>query len=382
MQNKYNIKDYGLEGAVEYHYGQFPPKSLDYEKLINPLGSAASAIAKYDAALNNLHNKQLLLAPLKNKEAVISSRIEGTVATLDELLTFDAYISDKDDTKEQQIYRNEIIEVHAYTRAISHAFKRMSEGLPISSRLIREAHDRMLFLGRGADKQPGKFKLEQNFIADKTQKKILFVPISADKLEDGVKNLENYINDPVPNPLLATAISHAEFEALHPFKDGNGRIGRMLITLTMWDKHLIEGPYFYISGYFENHREEYIERLRRISSNGEWTEWCIFFLEALANQANENIETTQKVSSLYDKMKERFREALASQWLFHALDFVFERPVFSTTQFKLRSGIPNQTASRFTKALAENGLLKVVIPGAGRRPTLYSFEPLLEIVRG
>ena len=374
------IEGYSTAGATSYHYGRFPPKHLDYELIHGPLSTASAAIARYDATLNSLHNKELLLAPLQGQEAVISSRLEGTIATLDEVLRYEA---EGEDEGERIRYsaRAEVLEVWAYKRALEYAQKMMWEGLPICGRLIRETHGRMLFLGRGANKQPGHFKSEQNFVVDKSKRKILFIPIDPLSLDEAFLNLENYMNDETIDPLLQTAIAHVEFEAIHPFKDGNGRIGRMLIPLSLWSKKIISVPHFYVSGHLETQRDDYIDRLRDVSANDRWTEWCTFFLSALEQIANDNLDTAHRIGDLYEEMKEVFPAILGSQWSIRALDYVFEQPVFKNSAFTRRSGIPNQTAARLTKKLADEGILETVIPAAGRRSAMYAFEPLLEIVR-
>ena len=180
------------------------------------------------------------------------------------------------------------------------------------------------------------------------------------------------------------ARSHAlfeEFESLHPFNDGNGRIGRILITLMLWKLGLISRPYFYISGYLEKRKDDYIARMRSVSANGDWTSWCIFFLEAVRGQAEMNLIKSEEIVNLYEEMKETFRKLLSSQWSITALDFIFTNPVFRSNTFTNRSGIPLQTAHRFRRILQEAELLSTVRPPSGRRPGLYAFEPLLRIVR-
>lgn len=371
------LNGYRLDGAIRYHYGQFPPQHLDFARLMKPLGSTAAALARYDALLRNLHNKDLLLAPLRRQEAVISSRIEGTVATLDEVLKFEA----EKENEHQHHVRHEIIEVHSYSRALTHAQNLMNGGLPICRRLIEQTHGKLLFLGRGADKQPGQFKRDQNYIVDKTHKEVLFVPISAEKLDDGISVFEKFLHDEEVEPLIQTALSHAEFEALHPFKDGNGRMGRMLVTLFLWSRGLISDPHFYISAAIEDRKEEYIDRLRSVSADGQWTEWCIFFFQIIEAQAKSNVEIAEKIDALYSEMKEKFREVLASQWSIKALDFIFGTPVFRNSTFTAKAGIPRQTAARFSRLLSDAGLLRIWVEPAGSRPSLLAFEPLLEIVR-
>jgi len=371
-----SLESFNFDDAVRYHRGDFPPMTLNHEKLLKPFGEARAALAGYNALLQQSQNKDLLLGPLSRQEAVVSSRIEGTIATLDEVLQFEA-----DGDEKSEVYRQEVLEVYSYHRAMRHAQRLIDDGLPICSRLIRETHSKLLFLGRGADKQPGNFKTETNYIVDRTRKKILFIPIEPHELEDGIAKLEKYIHNDEVEPLLQTAISHVEFEALHPFKDGNGRVGRMLITLSLWSKGLIREPHFYVSSEIEARREEYIERLRLVSSNKEWTEWCVFFFEIIAAQAQNNIIVAEKIIALYAEMKETFRQILASQWTNKTLDYIFAKPVFKNSSFTKEAGIPAPTAARFTKLLADRGLLRTWEPASGRRPALFAFEPLLEIVR-
>jgi Fic family protein len=155
----------------------------------------------------------------------------------------------------------------------------------------------------------------------------------------------------------------------------------MLITLMLWNKKLISSPHLYVSGSIEQNRDEYIDRLRAVSSNGEWTEWCEFFFRVIERQAEENTEIANNIRNLYEDMKDRFREITASQWSINALDFVFSRPIFRNSVFTSQSGIPRQTAHRISSALASSGLLAVSQPASGRRSSLYVFEPLLGITR-
>lgn len=369
---------FDLSEAVLYHAGAFPPATLDFGRLMLPLSRAATAIAKYDSGLRSLPNSEILLAPLRRQEAVISSRIEGTVATLDEVLLYEA---GSDGAEENQLARHEIREVFSYTRALNYAQRLIADGLPISSRLIREAHSRLLFFGRGADKQPGTFKREQNYIVDRARRKVLFVPIAPELLEEGIANLERFIHREDYEPLIQTALAHLEFESLHPFKDGNGRVGRMLITLMLWDKEIISHPHFYISGHLERHKDEYIDRMRQASGEGRWTEWVLFFLNSIEAEANENLAKAQRIFALYEEMKNVFRARLASQWSINALDFIFANPVFRNSKFTSASGIPRPTAARFTRLLTDCGLLSTITQASGRRAALLSFEPLLDLVR-
>lgn len=367
-----------FSNAVDYHYDRFPPQTLDYNRLMASLLSATDALARYDQMLKNLHNSEILLAPLRNQEAIISSRMEGTISTLDEILQYEADFAENEMPSE---VRSDIIETVLYQRALKNAQRAMKEGYPLSKSLIKTLHQQLLSSGRGATKSPGQFKNEQNYLADRNKKTILFVPISPEKLEQGLDNLFEYINHN-PTPILPkTAITHLEFEALHPFQDGNGRIGRMLITLMLWRAGAISEPHFYISGYFEEHKEEYLALMRQVSENGDWVAWCEFFLQAIANQAHYNLTIAQNISDLYEKMKPIFSETLSSKWAMTVLDFVFTYPVFRGNQLSEKTEISPASANRFVRTLHDKGILMLKEESAGRKSALYSFEPMMNLVR-
>lgn len=376
---RYSLENYSFDNAVEYHYGRFPPQELDYSRLVHPLSAATEALARYDQMLQSLHNSEILLTSLRGQEAVVSSRMEGTISTLDEVLQIEA--DAEDDEVASGKARSEAIEVYLYSSALKRAQMSLEQGQPISEFLIRQTHRHLLSFGRGAYKTPGIYKTDQNYIGDDRRKEVNFVPITPQQLEPAMQNLVTFMVDDSLLPLIKTSISHVEFEALHPFNDGNGRIGRMLITLLLWKCGVISRPHFYISGYLEEMKGEYIERMRQVSLNNDWTGWVEFFLIALAEQARRNLDTTQRISGLYEEMKPVFREALASQWATNAQDFIFTQPIFRNNRFTGRSGIPKQTAARFTRALLDRGLLVELEASSGRRAALYAFEPLIALVR-
>ena len=190
-----------------------------------------------------------------------------------------------------------------------------------------------------------------------------------------------YIRDPSHLSLVKIALSHIEFEALHPFKDGNGRIGRMLITLLMWTSDVISAPHFYISSHLEEQKDVYIDTMRKVSENGDWTNWVIFFLNAVEKQAVRNLTITENIHGLYEEMKSEFQAVLSSKWSVNALDFMFTNPIFRNNKFTSSSGIPAATAARFTRVLADQDLLVKVEEPSGRKPALYRFEPLMQLVR-
>lgn len=368
------------QDAVNYHYGEFPPHNLKLDKVISSLLKATEALARYDQVLKSLHNTELFLAPLRNQEAVISSRMEGTISTLDEILQYEADFDESSEENPEKV-RSEIYETVLYQRALRNAQRAIQDGYPLSQHLVKTIHQQLLSFGRGAEKSPGQYKTEQNYLADRIKQKVLFIPISPEKLIDGMENLFDYLkesNDPV---LIRTALMHLEFEALHPFKDGNGRIGRMLIPLYLWHTRTITEPHFYISGYMEENKDLYIDTMRKVSSNGNWEEWCDFFFKAVEKQALRNIQVAESIKQLYEDMKPVLADALSSKWSVNALDFIFTNPVFRNNRFTSSSGIPQQTASRFTRLLLDRGIIRTVEEASGRRSALYAFEPLLRLVR-
>lgn len=373
------LEELNFSKAVKYHYGGFPPEQLDYGSLLKPLAKATNAIARFDQILKTLHNSEILLAPLRNQEAVISSRMEGTISTIDEILRYEADAANGEESPES--VRSDVIETLLYQRALKAGQQALEEGRPFSEWLVRALHDALLLLGRGADKNPGQYKTTQNYLVDKTKRNVLFIPIKPEMLIDGLGKLFQYLDQSEEQILLKTAVSHVEFEALHPFDDGNGRVGRMLITLLLWEAGEISSPHFYISGYLEEHKDEYIDTMRNVSARSEWTHWCVFFLKALEEQAYRNLKAAESIRDLYEDFKVRFAEILSSKWSVQALDFVFASPIFRTNRFISETDVSAPTARRFVNTLQDENLLVCLEEASGRRAALYAFEPLLKLVR-
>jgi Fic family protein len=374
------IKPYDLTDAVTYHTGSFPPGSLDYEVLLGPLEEAAASLARYDAKMSGMVNSELFLAPLRRQDAVTSSRMEGTISTIEELYRLEAE-EDAGSTDPYREARNDDVETYLYSRALRNAQQALADGAPLGEHLIRTAHQQLLFFGRGARKRPGSYKVEQNYIGDERRGRIYYVPIAPEQLGPAMGELVRYINESTMRPLIRTAIAHVEFEALHPFEDGNGRIGRMLITLMLWKLGVLHQPNFFVSGYFEANKDEYIERMRAVSAKGDWTGWVVFFLQAMHAQATVNIQTADAIFRLHGEMRERFREVLNSQFHDQALDFVFASPIFRNDRFVERSGIPPSSARALSRRLVEAGMLRTIEPASGRRAAMYAFDPLLDLLK-
>ncbi len=365
---------------VYYHEGKFPPGKLDWEQLIPLIGPANAAIARYDGILTAIPNPQVLLSPLTTQEAVLSSRIEGTQATMGEVLEYEARgIGDELSTPREA----DIWEILNYRKAMGVATEMLKE-LPLCQRIILECHRILLDSVRGHGKSPGEYRRTPNWIGPKGCRieEAKFVPIAADKLPEAMSRWEKYIHAKASDRLVQLALLHAEFEALHPFLDGNGRLGRMLIPLFLYQAELIKQPMFYISAYLESHRDEYYERLLAVSRDDDWSGWCAFFLEVVRIQAEENLAKAQAVLALYDRMKTRFADLTHSQYAMHALDWIFERPIFKSTDFVRGAGIPKPTAQRILNILKAENILRELQPGSGRRAATLAYPELLNIAEG
>ena len=364
---------------VFYHKGKFPPTELlDWTQLVPLIGPTSAAIARYDGMLGAIPNPEVLLSPVTTQEAVLSSKIEGIQTTVEEVLEFEAGRK-----PEIPARLEDFIEVLNCRSAIKHAEK-MLENLPLSGRVIRDTHSVLLSGVRGESKAPGEYRKIPNWIGPPgcTMENAKFVPPGADKLPDAIGSWEKFMHADSQDLLVQLAIVHAEFEALHPFLDGNGRLGRMLIPLFLWQKSLIRKPTFYISAFFEANREAYYEKLLAVSKDDNWTDWCRFFLNALQIQAESNLRKTQDILALYEDMKKRIVEITRSRHVISALDWLFEKPIFMASQFSMFSGIPRTTAPRLLTALRKEGILEVVVPAKGQQSALFAFKELLRIAEG
>lgn len=366
--------------SVHYHTGRFPPVDLDWPRLLPLIGPANAAIARYEGVLHGVPNPNVLLSPLTVQEAVLSSRIEGTQATLGEVLEFEAegVLNDESTPK-----KADIREVLNYRRALNEATRLMSD-LPLSQRLIRQTHAVLMEGVRGRNKDPGEYRRIPNWIGPDgcTIDQARFVPCGADQLPNCMSAWEAYIHGEASDRLVQLAIVHAEFEAIHPFLDGNGRLGRLIIPLFLVSKGLLSRPNFYLSAYFEEHRDEYYERLLAVSRDGDWTGWCEFFLRAVIAQAEANQAKAQQILVLYQADKDWITKATRSQYAVRALDWMFVRPIFKASDFVETSGIPRPTATRILRVARDGGVLDDLRPAAGRRSAVLAYGSLLNIAEG
>ncbi|MHC4757594.1 MAG: Fic family protein [Planctomycetota bacterium] len=369
-----------MSKPVNYHYGKFPPTNLKWTDLIPHIGPASGSLARYDGLLSSIPNPAVLLSPLTTQEAVLSSRIEGTQATMGEILEYEAEGATKDISPEKEA---DIHEVLNYRKAVWGAIKSLKK-LPLCQRIITDTHRILLEGVRGHKKSPGEYRKAPNWIGPpgSTVKDARFVPIDARGLIEGMSEWEKYIHMEAPDQLVQLAILHAEFEALHPFLDGNGRLGRMFVPLFLFKVGLIQSPMFYISAYLEANREEYCERLLAVSRDDNWTDWCIFFLKTIKIQAENNQQKAKRILELYEAKKNQVIKLTRSQYAIHSLDFIFERPIFTSSSFVNFERIPRSTATRILAKLRDKKILTILKEGRGRRSRVYAFRELLNIAEG
>ncbi|MCC6156949.1 MAG: Fic family protein [Deltaproteobacteria bacterium] len=368
-----------MSGAVKYHEGRFPPKGLDWERLVPLVGPATAALARYDGLLIAIPNSSVLLSPLTTNEAVLSSRIEGTQATIGEVLEYEASPGGPSLPPEKIADIHEVIN---YRNAMLEA-ERLLRELPLCIRVLREAH-RILMSGvRGQGKAPGEYRRIPNWIGPPGCgiEDARYVPIEAGSLPDAMSRWETYVNSDQPDVLVQTAIMHAEFEALHPFLDGNGRLGRMWIPLFLFQRGVIRRPYFFISEYFEKHRDAYYDSLLGVSRDHDWTAWCVFFLKAIVEQAEANRTKAEAIVRLYRRMNEELSGMLKSQFSSLAVEFLFQRPIFSGSDF-VHARIPEPTARILLNKLRDFNILREIRPAGGRRAAIFGFTELVNITEG
>lgn len=369
------------ETPVKYHLGKFPPQKLDWKRLIPLIGPTSAALARYDGLLSAIPNAHILLSPLTTQEAVLSSKIEGTQVTMGEVLEFDA---DRVSERMTQPKRDDAEEVLNYRKAMYGCVEEL-KNRPFSQHILRAAHHELMQGVRGRTKSPGSYRKDQNWIGPQncTIGEAGYIPIPPEHLQQGMDQWEEYFNDQSqPDAIVQLAILHLEFEALHPFKDGNGRLGRMIIPLFLHQRKFLQSPDFYISAYFEANREEYQQRLRDVSLNDTWTEWIIFFLNGVREQSLENEQKARAILKLYETTKEKAIGLTHSQHAIQAVDFLFNAGIFSAPQFTKNSGIPKPSTARILKILQDNGIIEPLRSGKGRRPGIFVFGELINIVEG
>ena len=349
-----------------------PPAMTWSSELVSALSEADRTIGELAGLGRWMSNPHLLIRPFIRREAVFSSRIEGTLASLSDLFTYEAVQLSLFDLPD------DVREVHNHVRALEYGLERM-QNFPLSLRLIREIHAVLMEGVRGKAQTPGEFRRSQNWTGapGATLSEASFVPPPVSEMWEALDAFEKFLHAPssLP-PLIRIGLIHHQFEAIHPFLDGNGRVGRLLITLLLCTWDLLPSPLLYLSPYFEAHRAQYYARLRAVSSQGAWEAWLLFFLKGVAVQAKDAVMRINKLQALRERYHALVRGTRASARLLQVLDLLFEKPVLQTRQVQKALNLPNfTTAQRYLDRLHQVGIVRETTGKARNR--VYKAEEIL-----
>jgi Fic family protein len=353
---------------------------VEWEPLIPLIETANRAIARFEGALYGVPNPEVLLAPLTTQEAVLSSKIEGTQATLGEVLRFEAGQSPQGEERVRDIQ-----EILNYRRALRHAETTLKD-MPFTLNLLLKLHEILLDSVRGRDKGRGRFRTSQNWIGAEgsTMEKAVFVPPSPLQLIEHLSSWEKYYHTDRPDALVQLAVIHAQFEILNPFLDGNGRLGRILVPLFLYERKLLSRPMFYMSEWIEEHKDAYMMHLRALGREPRsWNNWIEFFLKGIAEQAEDNTKKARAIMELYSQLKVRMLALTRSQFAVPLLDQMFARPIFTSAQLMFYPIRPSKPAiSSLLRSLRSDGIIDILNEGSGRRGTVFVFAELINLCEG
>lgn len=351
-----------------------PPLQID-NKLQARINQAMLALGRLDAISSLLPDAHLFLYSYVRKEAVMSSQIEGTQSSLSDLMLYEM-------EGIPGVPMDDVQEVSCYVSALDLGIKRIKEGQPISYRLVTEIHQELMTSGRGVNRRPGEFRQNQVWIGGHRPDEATFVPSPANTLDDSWAQLERFIND-VPestDPLIKAALVHVQFETIHPFMDGNGRIGRLLIPLILVEAKVLTEPLLYLSVFFKKHRQTYYERLNQVRLTGDWEAWLLFFVDAVAETANKAVETAQRLNMLMQLDKARIttigRQAGSANQI---LDALFEQPIASINKIIAITGLTAATVGKVLEVLDKELDIVKEITGQ-KRNRVYAYTAYIEIL--
>ncbi len=351
-----------------------PQPEINLIFLQNYLAKANQAIGKLDAVSNILPDSNLLLYYYVRKEAVLSSQIEGTQSSLSDLLLYES-------NEAPSVPIDDVVEVSSYVAALEHGLKRVREGFPVSLRLIREMHKTLLSKGRGSNQQPGEFRTSQNWVGGSRPGNASFVPPPTEHLMECLDRFEKYLHleERSYTSLIDAGLIHVQFETIHPFLDGNGRIGRLLITFFLMMMGDLRQPNLYLSLFFKNNRQSYYERLSAVRATGDWEGWLEFFLTGVTETANQAVETSSAISALFksdlDKIKTLNRSSASAQ---KAHNFLQKKAIVSVQSTTEILGVSTPTARAALNNLKELGVVKD-ISGTGKE-RLYIYSDLVDLL--
>lgn len=358
------------QGYWSFIPNPLPPKLTWNEDSIFLLSQAERSLGNLEGIGQTLPNPHLLITPFIHKEAVLSSRIEGTQSSLSDLYLFEV-------TKEE---KGDVLEVGNYVKALEYGLSRL-ETLPLSLRLIREIHGVLMKGVRGEYAPPGEFRKSQNWIGPpgSTLENAVYVPPAPDKMGEVLDQFEKflYASFRLP-PLIEAALVHYQFEAIHPFLDGNGRIGRLLITLLLCQRGCLSKPLLYLSAFFESHRQEYYSHLLNVSQKGAWNRWITFFLQGVFEQAKDVGERSNLLLGLHKRLREEIQRPRISILVLKLLDLLFISPIVTVHFVVEKLGITFPAASKAINVLVEEGVLREAT--GKRRNRVYVADEIIKIL--
>ena len=349
-----------------------PPVLMDAE-LTRLLSDADRALGRLDGIGSVLPNPDLFVAMYVRQEAVLSSQIEGTQSTLEDVLQFEVDAKGTDLPKD-------IEEVVNYVGALNYGISRL-DTLPLSLRLIREIHSKLLKGVRGANRDPGEFRKTQNWIgpAGATLATATFVPPPVPEMQEALDKFEKFLHDESLPVLIQCALAHAQFETIHPFLDGNGRVGRLLITFLLCQRNVLHRPLLYLSHYLKTNRAEYYDRLMAIRNDGNWESWLKFFLKGVEEVSTEAITTSRQIFALRESHRAVINKDLGSGAAagLRLLDYLYEQPIISVRMVESHLKSSFVTANKLVEQLVKANILKETTGGLRNRR--YSYFPYLEL---
>ena len=350
------------------------PGALDLTSLQAILAEANQAVGRLDGMTSALPDLKLFLYSYVRKEAVLSSQIEGTQSSLSDLLLYE-------NAETPGVPLDDVQEVSNYVAALNHGLKRMRGGFPLSLRLIREIHEVLLSKGRGSHAQPGQFRKSQNWIGGTRPGNAAYVPPPPEYVTDCMGQLETFIHQDAPSlPLLVRAgLVHAQFESIHPFLDGNGRVGRLLITFMLCAEEVLREPVLYLSLFLKKHRRLYYDRLNGTRGDEGWTAWLDFFLQGVRDTANQAARTASSIDKLFRTDKEKielFGRGAASALLIYR--YAQANPLFSIRSAAREMKVSFPTASGAVTRMAEAGILQEA--SGKRRGRLFVYGKYLDVL--
>lgn len=376
LQGRYVTISTVGEKARAFVPAPLPPRpSIDWTaELRGKFDQALLALGRLDSVSTLLPDTSLFLYMYVRKEAVLSSMIEGTQSSLSDLLLFEL-------DQVPGVPLDDVREVSNYVAALDHGLRLLEEGLPLSLRLFREIHGVLLTKGRGSNQTPGEFRRSQNWIGGTRPGNAAFVPPPAEEVPECMSKLELFLHDqPEPTPvLLKAALAHVQFETIHPFLDGNGRLGRLLITLLLCEQRVLRKPMLYLSLYFKTHRQYYYELLGNVRLTGDWEAWLDFFAEAVIVTAGQAVETAQQLLELSNRDRDKIsglgRAAATTLQVHRAL---MEHPIATSNSLVEKTGITPATVNKALGHLQQLGIVKELT--AQKRNRLFSYAGYIEIM--